>query len=104
VGDTTYVVLSDPPPYQALTHTDRRLEGELLAALIALGEVPMPAMRWADVGDLTCSVARTLSVVGGSWTLMLLRDAFLSVGRFEPYEAVGPRRGGRSPNRLVEVA
>src|SRR5580704_6196498 len=48
-GEDTFVVRADPPPDQALTHTDRRLEGDLLSALTSRGAVPMPAMRWADV-------------------------------------------------------
>ena len=49
-------------------------------------------MRWADVGDLTCSVARALSVVGDRWTLLVLRDAFLGARRFEEFRAVGLTR------------
>ena len=49
-------------------------------------------MRWADVGDLTCSVARALSVVGDRWTLLVLRDAFLGVRRFEDFQTVGLTR------------
>src|SRR5215468_6701997 len=49
-------------------------------------------MRWADVGDLSCSVARTLSVVGDRWTLLVLRDAFLGIRRFESFQAVGLSR------------
>src|SRR5438093_10546705 len=44
-------------------------------------------MRWRDIGDLTCSVARALSVVGDRWTLLILRDAFLGVRRFEDLQA-----------------
>lgn len=44
-------------------------------------------MRWQDIGDLTCSVARALSVVGDRWTLLILRDAFLGVRRFDAFEA-----------------
>jgi DNA-binding HxlR family transcriptional regulator len=44
-------------------------------------------MRWRDIGDLTCSVARALSVVGDRWTLLVLRDAFLGVRRFEDFQA-----------------
>jgi DNA-binding HxlR family transcriptional regulator len=43
-------------------------------------------MRWRDIGDLTCSVARALSVVGDRWTLLILRDAFLGVRRFEDFQ------------------
>jgi DNA-binding HxlR family transcriptional regulator len=44
-------------------------------------------MRWRDIGSLTCSVARALSVVGDRWTLLILRDAFLGVRRFEHFHA-----------------
>jgi DNA-binding HxlR family transcriptional regulator len=62
-------------------------------------------MRLADVGDLTCSVARTLSVVGDRWTLLVLRDAFLGVRRFEDFQAVGLTRHRLADrlNRLVEA-
>jgi DNA-binding HxlR family transcriptional regulator len=43
-------------------------------------------MRWQDIGDMTCSVARTLSVVGDRWTLLILRDAFLRTRRFEDFQ------------------
>lgn len=49
-------------------------------------------MRWRDVGDLTCSVARSLSIVGDRWTLLVLRDAFLGARRFEHFGAVGLTR------------
>jgi DNA-binding HxlR family transcriptional regulator len=59
-------------------------------------------MRWADVGDLTCSVARALSVVGDRWTLLVLRDAFLGVRRFEDFRAVGLTRH-RLADRLKKL-
>jgi DNA-binding HxlR family transcriptional regulator len=40
-------------------------------------------MKWDEIGQIRCSVARTLSVVGDRWTLLILRDAFLGVRRFE---------------------
>ena len=40
-------------------------------------------MRWDEIGELRCSVARSLSVVGDRWTLLILRDVFLGVRRFE---------------------
>ncbi len=33
--------------------------------------------------DLDCSIARTLDVVGERWSLLILRDAFYGVRRFE---------------------
>ena len=44
-------------------------------------------MRWSEIGDTTCSVARALSVVGDRWTLLVLRDAFLGVRRFADFHA-----------------
>src|SRR5262245_26564807 len=44
-------------------------------------------MRWRDIGDLPCSVARALSIVGDRWTLLVLRDAFLGIRRFEDFQA-----------------
>src|SRR4029077_4168259 len=34
-----------------------------------------------------CSVARTVSVIGDRWTLLILRDCFLRVRRFEDFQA-----------------
>jgi DNA-binding HxlR family transcriptional regulator len=42
-------------------------------------------MRWSDIADSRCSIARALSVVGDRWTLLLLREAFLGATRFEEY-------------------
>lgn len=38
-----------------------------------------------DLSDFACSVARTLDVVGDKWTLLILRDAFYGVRRFEDF-------------------
>jgi len=43
-------------------------------------------MRWDEIGDLSCSVARSLSIIGDRWTLLILRDAFLGVRRFEDFQ------------------
>lgn len=44
-------------------------------------------MRWDELGDEHCSIARTVSVIGDRWTLLVLRDCFLRVRRFEEFEA-----------------
>ena len=36
--------------------------------------------------DQVCSIARALEVVGGRWTLLVLRDAFSGVQRFEDFQ------------------
>src|SRR5207248_2451957 len=40
-------------------------------------------MRWKQIDTMTCSIARTLSVVGDRWTLLIIRDVFLGIRRFE---------------------
>jgi DNA-binding HxlR family transcriptional regulator len=55
-------------------------------------------MRWSQIGDMTCSVARALSVVGDRWTLLVLRDAFLGIRRFEDFQ----RDLGTTRHRLAD--
>ena len=43
-------------------------------------------MRWEELDQESCSLARALSVVGDRWTLLVLRDCFLRVRRFEEFE------------------
>ena len=43
-------------------------------------------MRWSDIGDQDCSIARALSVVGDRWTLLVLREAFVRTRRFEDFQ------------------
>jgi len=40
-------------------------------------------MRRTSFADMTCSIARTLEVVGEWWTLLVLRDLFLGLTHFE---------------------
>ena len=62
-------------------------------------------MRWEDIGDQVCSVARTLSVIGDRWSMMILRDAFLGTRRFEDFHrqlGVSRHRLSDRLNKLVE--
>lgn len=43
-------------------------------------------MRWDELDQQPCSLARTLSVVGDRWTLLVLRECFLGVRRFDDFE------------------
>lgn len=43
-------------------------------------------MRWETLADQPCSLARTLAVVGDRWTLLVLREAFLRVRRFDDFQ------------------
>jgi DNA-binding HxlR family transcriptional regulator len=43
-------------------------------------------MRWKELSEERCSVARTVAVIGDRWTLLILRDCFLRVRRFDAFE------------------
>jgi DNA-binding HxlR family transcriptional regulator len=40
-------------------------------------------MRWDEINTVECSIARALSVVGDRWTMMIVRDVFLGIRRFD---------------------
>lgn len=40
-------------------------------------------MKWEEIGEQPCSVARTLSVLGDRWTMLILRNAFMGIRRFD---------------------
>jgi DNA-binding HxlR family transcriptional regulator len=58
-----------------------------------------------DYEGQNCSIARALEIVGERWTLLIVRDAFLGLRRFDQFqESLGIARNvltGRL-NRLVE--
>ena len=43
-------------------------------------------MLGRDYSGQNCSIARSLEIVGERWTLLILRDAFLGVTRFERFQ------------------
>ena len=57
---------------------------------IAIGETQQElleeCMRWNELSEENCSMARTVSVIGDRWTLLILRDCFLRVRRFEDFQ------------------
>lgn len=44
-------------------------------------------MKWKELSLERCSLARALAVVGDRWTLLVLREAFLKVRRFEDFQS-----------------
>lgn len=42
-------------------------------------------MKWTDLSDNWCPVARCLSVIGDRWTMLVLRDCFLGKSKFEEF-------------------
>jgi DNA-binding HxlR family transcriptional regulator len=55
-------------------------------------------VRRTSFEDMTCSVARTLEVVGEWWSLLIVRDAILGVRRFDDFQ----QRLGISRNILTQ--
>lgn len=63
-------------------------------------------MKWQNVGEMPCSIARSLSILGDRWTLLVLRNAFLAMRRFDDFQAsLGVTRHVLADrlNRLVEA-
>ena len=59
-----------------------------------------------DYDGQVCSVARTLELVGERWTLLIVRDAFLGLKRFDEFqESLGIARNVLTDrlNRLVDA-
>jgi DNA-binding HxlR family transcriptional regulator len=63
-------------------------------------------MKWREIDQQACSLARTAALLGDRWTLVILRDCFLKVRRFEAFQS---RNGLTRPllsarlKRLVEA-
>lgn len=63
-------------------------------------------MERKSFSDMHCSVAQTLEVVGEWWSLLIVRDAFLGVTRFDDFQArLGISRNvlNQRLGRLVEA-
>lgn len=43
-------------------------------------------MRWNELNEQRCPIARGLSVIGDRWTLLVLREAFRGVRRFDRFQ------------------
>ena len=44
-------------------------------------------MKWDALEEESCSVARTVAVIGDRWSLLILRECFLQKRRFEAFQA-----------------
>ena len=55
-------------------------------------------MRRKSFEEMNCSVAQTLEVVGEWWTMLIVRDCFLGVTRFDDFH----QRLGISRNILTD--
>jgi DNA-binding HxlR family transcriptional regulator len=43
-------------------------------------------MKWNDLTDQDCPVARAMAVVGDRWTLLILRDCLRGIRRFDQFQ------------------
>lgn len=43
-------------------------------------------MKWSNLETDICPIARTLFVMGDRWTLLIIRDCFLGLSRFEQFQ------------------
>lgn len=44
-------------------------------------------MKWKELEEEPCSMARTIGVIGDRWTLLILRECFLRTRRFEGFQS-----------------
>ncbi len=44
-------------------------------------------MKWKELEEEPCSMARTIAVIGDRWTLLILRECFLRTRRFEGFQS-----------------
>lgn len=62
-------------------------------------------MKWTDATAENCPIAKSLAIFGDRWTLLIIRNAFLGMTRFEQFQQqLGLTRHVLSErlNRLVE--
>lgn len=43
-------------------------------------------MKWDDLSGDWCPVARAMSVIGDRWTMLIVRDCFLGLSRFDQFQ------------------
>ena len=61
------------------------------------------ANRWDELATDWCPVARSMSVIGDRWTLLIVRDCFLGKSRFDDFQkSLGVTRHVLS-NRLKKL-
>ena len=47
----------------------------------------LPSMQRTNFGEMACSIARTLDVVGEPWSPLILRDVWVGFTRFDQIQA-----------------
>ena len=60
-------------------------------------------MRWEDTANQTCSIARSMSIFGDRWTLLVIRQVFMRVRRFSEIQATLGISKHRLSDRLTRL-
>ena len=63
-------------------------------------------MRRTNFSEMACPIARSLGRVGEWWSILILRDAFQGLTRFDQFEkslGIAPNMLSRRLNELVEA-
>jgi DNA-binding HxlR family transcriptional regulator len=63
-------------------------------------------VHWDDVGSQVCSIARTMSVLGDRWTMLVVREAFIGTKTFDEfvaYTGAAPQVVSARLKRLLEA-
>ena len=43
-------------------------------------------MKWNELSEINCPIARTLAILGDRWTLLIIRNAFMKTSRFDDFQ------------------
>ncbi|MBS0482893.1 MAG: helix-turn-helix transcriptional regulator [Proteobacteria bacterium] len=43
-------------------------------------------MKWNELQDQPCLIARTMAIIGDRWTMLIIRDCFAGVRRFDEFQ------------------
>ncbi|TQR73117.1 helix-turn-helix transcriptional regulator [Acinetobacter sp. RF15A] len=43
-------------------------------------------MKWTEATEQNCPIAKSLAIFGDRWTLLIIRNAFLGMTRFEQFQ------------------
>ena len=76
------------------------MEGEAIARETCILLEPCPileAMQRKSFGDMPCPIARSLERVGEWWSILILRDAFYGLTRFDEFQKAWRSRPTSSP-------
>ena len=60
-------------------------------------------MRYEDLSEIPCSIVRPLSLLGDRWTLVILRQAFAGIRRFEDFQSTLGISRSRLADRLERL-